>query len=212
MASENIPPGNKHFLAPADISDHDIFEAMKDISGYLDITPGDLKEVFRFAYQHAVERISGAVKACDIMTADVHTVLKDTPLKDVAQLMADRRISGVPVLAADETVIGIISEKDFLSRMGAGDGMHVMSIIAECMKGKGCLAAPIRQRTAGDIMTSPAVTVTENMPLFRIMELFAEKGINRVPVVDSRNLLKGIVSRADIIGAPILRDGSGSGA
>jgi CBS-domain-containing membrane protein len=199
MASESMPSGNKPFIAPADISVGDIFEAMKDIPGYLDITPGDLKEVFRFAYKHAMERISGAVKARDIMTADVHTVLQDTPLKEVAQLMADNRISGVPVLDTDKTVIGIISEKDFLSRMGAPDGIHVMSIIAECLKGKGCLAAPIRQTTAGDIMTSPAVTVTEETPLFRIMELFAEKGINRVPVVDSLNVLKGIISRADII-------------
>jgi CBS-domain-containing membrane protein len=212
MASESRPSGNKHFMVPADISDRDIYEAMKDIPGYLDITPGDLKEVFHFAYQHAVERISGAVKARDIMTAEVHTVLQDTPLKEVANLMADRRISGVPVLAADKTVIGIISEKDFLSRMGAPDGMHIMSIIAECMKGKGCLTAPIRQTTAGDIMTSPAVTVTEEMPLFRIMELFAEKGINRVPVVDSLNVLTGIISRTNIIRAPVPRGGTVSGS
>jgi CBS domain-containing protein len=126
--------------------------------------------------------------------------------------MADRRISGVPVLAPDKTVIGIISEKDFLSRMGAPDGVHVMSIIAECLKGKGCLAAPIRQTTAGDIMTSPAVTVPEETPLFRIMELFAEKDINRVPVVDSLNVLRGIISRADIIRAPVPRGGTVSGS
>jgi len=209
MAPEYTPSGNKLFMVPANISDSDIFAAMKDIPGYLDITPGDLKEVFRFAYKHAVERISGAVKARDIMTAEVYTVRKDTALKEVAGLMADRRISGVPVLAEDKTVIGIISEKDFLSRMGAQDGIHVMSLIAECIKGKGCLAAPIRQKTAGDIMTSPAVTVTEDMPLFRIMELFAETGINRVPVVDRANLLRGIVSRADIIRAPLLRGGTG---
>ena len=212
MAAENIPSDKGHLLVPADISDSDIVEAMKDISGYLDITPGDLKEVFRFAYKHALERISGVVKARDIMTVEVYTVLKETPLKEVARLMADQRISGVPVLAADKTVIGIISEKDFLSRMGAQDGIHVMSIIAECMKGRGCLAAPIRQKTAGDIMTSPAVSVAEDMPLFRIMALFAEKGINRVPVVDRANLLKGIVSRADIIRAPVIRSGAGSGS
>jgi CBS domain-containing protein len=96
--------------------------------------------------------------------------------------------------------------------MGAPDRMHIMSIIAQCMKGKVCLAAPIRQTTAGDIMTSPAVTVTEEMPLFRIMELFAERGINRVPVVDSLNVLKGIISRADIIRAPVPRGGTVSGS
>lgn len=212
MASENIPPGSERFIAAADISDKDIYEAMKDIPGYLDITPGDLKEVFRFAYQHALRRIAGAVRACDVMTKEVHTVLRETPLKEVARLMANQRISGVPVLAADNTVIGIISEKDFLSRMSAPDGMHIMSIIAECLEGKGCRAVPIRQKTAGDIMTAPAVTVSEDMPLFEIMGLFAKQGINRVPVVDRVHVLKGIVSRADIIRARILQDRSTAGS
>ena len=205
MASEDIQSGNGNFTVPVDISDNDIYEAMKDIPGYLDITPGDLKDIFRFAYKHAVDRIAGSVRAHDIMTAVVHTVLTATPLTEVAQLMADKRISGVPVLDEQKKVTGIISEKDFLSRMSAEDGLHIMSIISECLKGRSCLAAPIRQKTAEDIMTSPAVTVEEEVPLFKIMELFAAKGINRVPVVDRSNELKGIISRADIIRAPILK-------
>lgn len=46
---------------PMDISDDDILKAMKDISGYLDITPGDFKEIYLFAYRHAVERLTHSV-------------------------------------------------------------------------------------------------------------------------------------------------------
>lgn len=80
-----------------DISDDDIYDAMKEIPGYLDITPGDFKEVFRFAYQHAVERLS-SVKAGDVMVTEVVSVTRKTPLDQVAAVMARHGISGVPVV------------------------------------------------------------------------------------------------------------------
>jgi CBS-domain-containing membrane protein len=189
------------FSPQIEISDDDIYDAMRDIPGYLDITPGDLREVFRFAYRRALERISSAVKAGDIMTRPVHSVHVDTPAQGVAEVMAAYGISGVPVLDQHGKVVGVISEKDFLVRMGAKDAAHVMGIIAACLKGKGCVATSIRSKNAGDIMTSPAVTVTVNATAFEIMELFTGKRINRVPVVDDGNALMGIVSRADLIRA-----------
>ncbi len=193
-------------LSPEDeILDDDIYEAMKDITGYLDVTPGDLKELFRLAYRHALQRISSAVKAKDIMTMQVHSVRLDTSLKDVADLMAEKTISGVPVLDMKGKVTGVISEKDFLLHMGAKDTTHVMGVIADCLKGKGCAATPIRSVTAEKIMSSPAITVTEAATLFDIMDIFSRKHINRVPVVNDSNDLVGIVSRADIMRAQVMK-------
>jgi CBS-domain-containing membrane protein len=56
---------------PVDISDNDIYEAMKEIPGYLDITPGDFKEVYLKAFQHAVRRLTRAIHVSKIMTKDV---------------------------------------------------------------------------------------------------------------------------------------------
>jgi CBS-domain-containing membrane protein len=81
-----------------DISDDDILKAMKDISGYLDITPGDFKEIYRFAYRHTVERLRHSVKAKDVMTRNVVFVKKDTSLEDVADILNRNLISGVPVI------------------------------------------------------------------------------------------------------------------
>ena len=53
---------------PIDMSDADVLDAMKSIPGYLDITPGDFKEIFRFAYRHAIERIAQSMLAKDVMT------------------------------------------------------------------------------------------------------------------------------------------------
>ena len=184
-----------------DLSDADIYEAMKEIQGYLDITPSDLKEVYRHAFRHALERVSRPVKAARIMTRSVHHVDVDTPLAEVAELMARQRVSGVPVLDGSGRVAGVISEKDFLGRMGAPDTAHVMGVIAACLAGKGCVALPIRGRTAAEIMAAPAITVREDTSTLEITEILAARNINRVPVVDGSGALAGIVSRADILRA-----------
>jgi CBS domain-containing membrane protein len=190
--------------APVDISDDDIYEAMKDISGYLDITPADFKEVYLKAYRHAVTRLTRSVKARDVMTRDVASVGPDTPLEDVAQMMADRKVSGVPVVDRAGKVVGVISEKDFLVHLGTGEPRTFMEVVAECLKGSGCLAAPLRSYGAADFMNSPAVTVTEETPVMEIAQTFLQHKINRVPVVDHDGRLMGIVSRADVVRSSLL--------
>jgi CBS domain-containing membrane protein len=181
------------------LSDDDVYEAMKGISGYLDITPSDFRELYRYAFRHACRRIATSVTARDIMTARVISVGVDSPLKEVADLMAEKKISGLPVMAPDGAVAGVISEKDFLHRLGAGSAKTFMGIVSECLRGSGCIAVAIRGQHARDIMTAPAVTVSEKATLAEMTDLFARKGINRVPVIDATGKLSGIVSRADII-------------
>jgi len=189
---------------PADIAEEDIFEAMKDISGYLDITPADCKEIYLMAYQHAVTRLTRSVKAYDVMTRDVAYVLENTPIRDVAQIMAERHVSGVPVISSDDRVVGIISEKDFLVAMGGGQVETFMGVVAQCLRGGACLAAPIRTQYAKDIMTSPAITVGELTPVFDLANVFSLKAINRVPVTDADGRIVGIVSREDLVKAQLL--------
>ena len=188
-----------------EISDDDVYQAMKEIEGYVDITPSDLKEIYHHAFRHAIERIRRSVCAVDIMTKDVFFGRTNTPLDKIAALMAEKQISGLPVLDDAGNVAGVISEKDFLSRMGAKDTRHVMGIIAGCLGGKSCVAMPVRLKKASDIMAAPAITVREHATTFKIMVLFTKHNINRVPVVDSSGKLIGIVSRADIIRAPLIR-------
>ena len=198
MKEKKDPPIN------IEISDDDIYEAMKDIPGYLDITPADLKEIYKFAYRHAWQRITQSVRAHDIMTRGVFSVKKDTPLKEAAELMAKEKISGSPVLEDDGKVAGVISEKDFLASMGSEDKTHFMGFVAECLSGKGCAAFPVSLQKAEDIMTSPAITVAEDASVFEISNIFTQKNINRVPVIDSEGKMIGIVSRADIVRASLM--------
>jgi len=197
----------KKLTVDREISDDDIYDAMKDIQGYLDITPADLKEIYKLSFRHALKRITRSVKARDIMTRQVISVKRDTPLSAVADLMAEHIVSGVPVLGENDRIAGIISEKDFLAHMGVRDKTHFMSIVAGYLKGKDYGALPLRLQKAEDIMTSPAITVEEHSSVSEIAAIFAEKNINRVPVVDSKGKLAGIVSRADIVRASLITAG-----
>ena len=190
-------------VSPGDVelTDSDIYEAMKSIPGYLDITPGDFKELYRHAYQHAMQRLAGEITAKDMMVKNVVSVTPETPLPEIAEVMGRRGISGVPVVDADNQVVGVISEKDFLSRMGAESPQNFMSVVVNCLRAKGCIVLPIRAQKAKDIMTSPAIAVGERATYMEVAQLFHEKGINRAPVVDQEGRLVGIVSRADIVRA-----------
>jgi CBS domain-containing membrane protein len=187
-----------------DITDEDVYDAMKEIPGYLDITPGDFKEVYRHAYRRAVERLKRSIKAKDVMTRDVVFVDIKTPMKEVAQALGSHGISGLPVVDLEGKVVGVISEKDFLRHMGAQDKMTFMAFVAERLKEAWCVDESIGERTAGEMMTSPAVTIDENKPVIEIATLFKEKNINRAPVINQQGGLVGLVSRADIIESTIL--------
>lgn len=181
------------------VSEDDIYEAMKDIAGYLDITPGDLKEIYLHAYQHALERIRRSVTAADLMTRNVRTVFRETPLADVAELMARNNISGLPVIDAEKRVVGVLSEKDFSLNMGESGSNSLMSLISDCIRCRECAAMTIRGKTAQDIMRSPAITVAEDAVVGEIASLLSDRGINRVPVIDGNGRLSGIISRADLV-------------
>jgi CBS domain-containing membrane protein len=184
-----------------DLKEEDILEAMRAIPGYLDITPGDFKEIYRLAFQHALERLSRDVTAAEIMTRDVVAVKPETPVADVAAAMGRRGVSGLPVVDAENKVVGMISEKDFLSRMGVTEPRNFMSLVAGCLKTKGCVALPIKKALARDIMSTPAVTVPPEAPVRTIAATLTGRGINRVAVTDPSGHLLGLVSRGDIVKA-----------
>jgi CBS domain-containing membrane protein len=184
---------------PLDISDEDVLTAMREIGGYIDITAGDFKALYRIAHRQALKRLMGAVRAGDLMTREVVFVERTTPLARVAETMAHHTISGVPVVEREGSVAGMLSEKDFLRQMLPEGSGSFIGLIAECLRAKGCLALPIRKQNAGDIMNAPAITVVEATSLAEIIRLFREQRINRVPVLNEQGRLVGIVTRADVL-------------
>lgn len=186
--------------SPPEISEEDVYEAMKAIEGYLDITPGDFRILYGVAYRHAVSRLARSVKAADVMTRDVIKAYRETPLQEVARMMAARAISGLPIVDPEDRVIGVISEKDFAFPVGGGETLRsFMEVVAYSHATRGCLIPAPAHRKAEDIMSHPAVTVRGEATLSEAANLMAEKNVNRLPVTDKEGKLLGIVARADIV-------------
>ena len=184
------------------MSDEDIYAAMKEIPGYLDITVADFKELYAHSYRYALNRLINSVRSGDIMSRNVVTVGLATPLHEVADRMASAGVSGLPVLDEAGRVAGIISERDFLKHMGAARASF-MSIVAACLRGKGCAALGIRKGTAGDIMSSPVISVRETATLGEVAAILSRRGINRVPVLGQGDKLLGILTRSDLVQAHV---------
>ncbi len=108
----------------------------------------------------------------EIMTKDVITVPSVMPVRDVANLLSESTISGVPVVDDGGRVLGVVSELDVVSRQGA---------------------------TAADIMSKQVISVTEDTDVDEVLHLFLNQRIRRVPVLSGGQHLVGIVSRSDLV-------------
>ncbi len=182
-----------------DISEQDVIAAMKDIQGYLDISPGDFREVFQVAYKHALQRIWNSRVAQDMMTQPVQCLGADMDLIQAATFLAEKRFSGVPVVDTNGSIVGVLSEKDFLAKMGLGQPLSFMQIVAHCLTNKGCMATSLRNHAVSEIMTTPAITAGPEITMGEISSLFIDKQINRLPIVDTKGRPLGIVTRTDLV-------------
>jgi len=185
-----------------DMTDEDVMAAMRELPGYLDITPGDFRQLYHVAWRHARLRLWHSVQAEDIMTRRVVTVSAASPAQEVAEVMARERVSGVPVVDAQGAVVGIITARDFFRRLGMKGNATFMDVMAYCLNRQGCPVVSLRQGLASDIMTAPVVSVGMETVLAKLAATMTARKINRLPVLDAVDgRLAGIVSRSDLITA-----------
>jgi len=118
------------------------------------------------------------LKAKDIMTENVVSVKKDTPIYEALELLAKYNITGIPVVREDMILVGVLSEKDVLRLFYAHEGEE--------------------EGTVNDFMTQPAVHFDEKESLLDICDCLTNNYFRRVPVT-SEGKLVGIISRKDII-------------
>ncbi len=135
----------------------------------------------------------------NVMTRDVVTVRPETPLKEVAALLAERRISGVPVCDPPGHVVGVVSEADILVKE-EGFPPGPRRSLAWLFGDESADSTKTAARTAGEAMTTPAITVEPIRPTSEVARIMIDRGVNRLPVVLHGELL-GIVTRADLVRA-----------
>ncbi len=135
-----------------------------------------------------------------VMATQVRTVTPNASLKDVAALLVEHGISGVPVIGSVREVLGVVSEADIL--------MKERDVLPRRSRLLGLISEPEnlddvskqKARTAGDAMTSPAITIGPESSVAQAAGMMIDAGINRLPVVEDGKLV-GIVTRADLVRA-----------
>jgi CBS domain-containing protein len=116
----------------------------------------------------------------DVMTRSVHVVAPFTNMKTVARLISDNEVGALPVVDDRGAVIGVVSEADLVARVA------------------GRLEQP-NGTTAADVMTAPPITAPPDLPVRQAARLMQDCRIRHLPVVDTSGLLRGIVSRGDLL-------------
>jgi len=189
--------GDEINLSEVDVQD--ILAAMSQTEGYLDITPGDALGLYRMAYRHASQRLRRERTVAEVMTSPVHTAAPGMPGPELARRMAELGISGLPVVEEGE-VIGVVSIKDFLPRLGLPRQATPMALVAGLISGTLWAADDLSTLTARDLMTAPPLSVPPGCPVDEAARLMDEHRINRLPVLD-QGRLAGIITRDDLVRA-----------
>lgn len=146
------------------------------------------------------------MKVLDRMTRAVISVAPETPLRDVARVLSEHHISGVPVVDDAGTCIGVVSEADLLVKLLSRPQSRRSPL--EWIFGERHDPQEMRRHaatTARQAMSTPAITIESDRPFREVAALMVDRGVNRLPVVEGGQLV-GIVTRADMVQAYLRLD------
>jgi CBS domain-containing protein len=132
----------------------------------------------------------------DVMTQRVAAARKATPFKEIARILAEWRVSAMPVLDETDRVVGLVSEADLLPKEEYRDAIEPHPFMGRHERHERAKAAG---DTAGQLMTSPAVTVHPDVSVAEAARKMERCGVKRLVVVDGDDHLVGIVTRADLL-------------
>ncbi|MFG2347884.1 CBS domain-containing protein [Streptomyces phaeochromogenes] len=131
----------------------------------------------------------------DVMTHTVAAIGRGARFKEIVQMMQEWKVSALPVLQGEGRVVGVVSEADLLPkeefRDSDPDRYTQLRRLSDLAK-----AGAV---TAGELMTSPALTTHPNATLAQAARTMARAKVKRLPVVNDLGTLEGIVSRADLL-------------
>jgi CBS domain-containing protein len=148
------------------------------------------------AHQGGLARPRGwGRRVADVMTTSVVTVDRITPYKQIARLLAEHRISGLPVLKMGRQVAGVVTEADLL----AAQERTARRVHAASRRTWWPRRQPHPALTAAELMTAPAITIGPDATIPAAARLITTHHIRRLPVVDNTGKLAGVVSRRDLL-------------
>lgn len=146
------------------------------------------------------------MKAADIMVKEVVTAAPEASVKELAALMLERRISGMPVVDGNGRVLGIVSEGDLIRRPEIETDRVKQGWLRLLLSDEARARDFVKShgRKAREVMTQPAISVAADAPLAEVVRLMERHRVKRLPVVEKGRLV-GLVTRTDLLRAVVAR-------
>ncbi len=195
-SSPGAQPSPEIEASTPELSDEDILDAMSRIPGYIDISTEDFREVFHLAHAHALGRLFGRFKAATLMRTGIEPVLETTLLDQAARSLASQGLKGLPVVDPDGRVVGMLTETDYLRRLGADT---FLDLLLRLIEDAGTFSHRCHETPVRVAMSAPAMTVREDAGLVEIAEGFRAHPGRSMPVVDHAGRLLGLIMRKDFL-------------
>ena len=138
----------------------------------------------------------------DIMVKEVATLSPEMSVRDAANILADRRISGLPVIDAAGKIIGMFTEKEILKEILPSYVEQVGKFVYETdTKAIRKKLASLNEVRIKEVMRREVLTITEDASISEAARVMLTQKARRLPVVDKDNKLTGIVARIDVLKA-----------
>lgn len=148
------------------------------------------------------------MRAKDLMKKNVVFISKEENVKEIVSILMQNHISGVPVIDQNNQLIGIVTEKDLITKEKGFNISSYMEFIASILFIDGHMHfkskyEKLKHLTARDIMSAPVYTVHLDATIDEIASIMVNRHINRLPVINEHNELVGIIGRGDLLPALI---------
>lgn len=147
------------------------------------------------------------MRAKDVMIKNVIFINKEDKLDEIISVLMQNHVSGVPVIDKDNHLVGMVTEKDLVTKEKGLNISSYMEFMASILFIDGKLLRDVNKKkiealTAADVMSTPVYAVHLETTIEEIVSLMMNRHINRIPVIDKENKLVGIIGRNDLL--PIL--------
>ncbi|NEQ31932.1 MAG: CBS domain-containing protein [Leptolyngbya sp. SIO4C5] len=145
-----------------------------------------------------------ATTVADVMTRELLTVRPDTPVQEAVQLLAEKRISGLPVIDEQQRLVGVLSETDLMWQVTGAQVPAYITLLDSVIY----LENPARYnqelhkalgQTVSELMTDKPITVPPDESIRKAAQIMHDKQIRRLVVIDEAKTVVGVLTRGDIV-------------
>ena len=169
-------------------TDADLDAALNDFGGFVDLTREDLTQLIDKVEASALRRSMGAIHVRDIMSRDLRCATPETRVREALDLLHTHRLRVLPVLDAEQALVGIVSLTDLANFVGRSGSFRLLR------RGGG------EKSPLSEVMTSPVIAVVPDLHITQLVPMLSSQGLHCLPVVEQGRLV-GMVTQTDLIAA-----------